>query len=60
MSQLVLETDLECSLVPYDLSYSPQLSPLYLALLVRPLKTVLGLPLVNIFSAYVEKLERVW
>lgn len=53
------EIDLECSPVTYDLSQAPQLSPLYLVL-VRPLKTVVGLPLVNTFSAYVEKLQRVW
>lgn len=51
----VLETDLECSLVTCGLSHGPQFSPLYLTL-VRTLKTVMGLPLVNTFSAYVEKL----
>ena len=55
----VLETDLECSPVTYGLSHGPQFSPLYLTL-VRTLKTVMGLPLVNTFSAYVEKLERIW
>lgn len=60
MSQSVLETDMECSPEICDLSHGPQLFfPLCLAL-VMPFKTLMCLPLVNTFSAYVEKLERVW
>ena len=59
MSWLALETDLECIPEIYDLSQGPQLFPLYLPL-VMPIEALMGLPLVNTFSAYVEKWERVW
>lgn len=54
----VLETYLEHGAVMYDLSHGPQFSPPCLAL-VKPFKTSVGLLLLNTFSAYVEKLERV-
>lgn len=65
MSQSVLETDMECS--PEIVTFPMVLNFVFLfcffllcLALVMPFKTLMCLPLVNTFSAYVEKLKRVW